>query len=333
MGPALGVPIDVVRHRGSRRRPSALRTRHPGALQRRGGVRRQGLGLAGGSGWSTVRAHPPLLGLILDVVPGGTSGEVGPRAVAVVLGLLAVVVAGLLARELAGRAAGILSATAVATMPYHSDVTRQVLVEVPMATAAALALLLVVRAARTGQEGLVEVAAVVLGVATLAKETALLTLAAVVLALVHGDPTVSRRTLARSAGWYLGVVALYPAYLSARGSLGTGADYLGWQLGRTGRATGEFYAAEVLPGSARSWSCWPSPGPCSSCESVGGGAGSWCWQSWCRWRSTPCGRWWATRTCSGWSSPSPPWPRRERSPPCARWPGGAVGWRGRRSPR
>ena len=134
----------------------------------------QGMGLAGDPSWSAVRAHPPLFGLLLELVPGGTAGEVGPRTVSVVLGLVAVVVAGLLGRELAGWVAGVLAAAAVAVMPYHSDVTRQALVEVPMATLAAVGLLLVVRSARTGSDRLLEVAAVGLGVATLAKETALL---------------------------------------------------------------------------------------------------------------------------------------------------------------
>lgn len=192
----------------------------------------QGIGLAGGGNWSAVRAHPPLLGLLLDLLPGGTSSEVVPRGASVALGLVGVVVAGLLGRELAGRTAGLLSAVALAWMPYHGDVTRLALVDVPMATLVALALLLVVRAARGGRPGLVELAAVALGIATLFKETAALSVAAVLVAIARGDPAVARRTMLRSALWYLLVVAAYPVFLLARGRVGTGADYLGWQLAR-----------------------------------------------------------------------------------------------------
>jgi 4-amino-4-deoxy-L-arabinose transferase-like glycosyltransferase len=207
----------------------------------------QGLGLAGDPSWAAVRAHPPLLGLLLELVPGGTTGEVGPRTVSVVLGLVAVVVAGLLGRELAGWAAGVLAAGAVAVMPYHADVTRQALVEVPMATLAAVGLLLVVRSARTGSDRLLEPAAVVLGVATLAKETALLTVAAVVLAVIGGDVPARRGTLLRAACWYLGVAALYPLYLAASGSWAVGSAYLGWQLERHGTSSFAFYSVHVLP--------------------------------------------------------------------------------------
>lgn len=205
----------------------------------------QGIGLARGGDWSAVRAHPPLLGLLLDLLPGGTSSEVVPRGASVALGLVGVVLAGLLGRELAGRAAGLLAAVALAWMPYHGDVTRLALVDVPMATLVGLALLLVVRASRGGRPGLVELAAVVLGIATLFKETAALSVAAVFVAIARGDPAVPRRTLVRSALWYLLVVAAYPAFLLARGAVGSGVDYLGWQLGRGAGEPPSFYLETV----------------------------------------------------------------------------------------
>jgi hypothetical protein len=207
----------------------------------------QGRGLVGDPAWAAVRAHPPLLGAVLDLVPGGTTGEVGPRAVSVGLGVLTVVLAGLLGRELAGRVAGVAAAVVLAAMPYQADVTRLALVDVPMASAVAVALLLLVRAARTGDGRLVEAAAVALGVATLAKETALLSLAAVLVALAAGDPAIRRRTLVRSAGWFLGIVSIYPAFLLLRGSADRGSAYLGWQLGRRGSPSPGFYLDVVLP--------------------------------------------------------------------------------------
>lgn len=207
----------------------------------------QGLGLTGQGDWSPVRAHPPLLGLLVQLVPGGTTGELVPRGLCVLLGLVGVVVAGLLGRELAGRTGGLLAAAALAWMPYHGDVTRLALVDVPMATLVAVGLLLAVRAARQGRPALVEVAAVVLGVATLFKETAALSVAALAVAMAAGDLPGGRRTVLRSALWYSLVVAAYPAFLVARGGVGTGADYLRWQVGRLAADPPAFYLDTVAP--------------------------------------------------------------------------------------
>lgn len=207
----------------------------------------QGSGLAGEAGWSPVRAHPPLLGLVLHLLQRESTGEVVPRATSVVIGLVALVVAGLLARELAGPVAGVVAAVVLAVMPYHRDVTRLALVDVPMATLTALALLLVVRATRSGRVWLVEAAALTLALATLFKETAALTAAAVVLALAWRRPLLPTRTMVRAACWYLLVVLAYPLFLWWRGGLRTGLDYLGWQVGRGSSTGGSLYVDVVLP--------------------------------------------------------------------------------------
>lgn len=193
-----------------------------------------------------VRAHAPLFALLLRVVPGGTHVEPAPRAVAVVLGLVAVVIAGLLAREVAGRVGGALAAVAVATMPYHADVTRLALVDVPMATTVAVALLLAVRAVRRARPQLLEAAAAVLGVATLFKETAALVVVGIAVAALVGGVPAPRRTLLRAASWYAVVVGAYPAWLAATGGLPRAVEYLRWQLSRTS-PTGPSYVDTVLP--------------------------------------------------------------------------------------
>ncbi|WP_377643211.1 glycosyltransferase family 39 protein [Oryzobacter terrae] len=193
-----------------------------------------------------VRAHPPLLGLVLRLVPDGTVGEAVPRGTSVVIGIVAVVVAGLLARELAGRAAGAVAAFAVATMPYHADVTRLVLVEVPMASTMGVALLLAVRSLREGRTRLFEGAAATLGVATLFKETAVLSGVALAVAVLVGALRVPRSVAVRACGWYALVVSAYPAYLLATGGLRAAEEYLRWQVSRAVPA-GPGYAEVVLP--------------------------------------------------------------------------------------
>ena len=205
----------------------------------------QGADLVGGGSWT--RAHPPLFGLLLQLVPAGAESDTGPRAAAVGIGLAAIVVAGLLGRELAGPAAGASAAVLLACMPYHADVTRLALVDVPMATLSGLGVLLAVRASRDASAPLATAAAAVLAVATLVKETAVLTAAAVLIAALRADPRFGRRTLVRCTATYLMVVSLYPITLVARGSLSTGAAYLAWQLGRGRTEPATFYLMTVLP--------------------------------------------------------------------------------------
>ncbi len=207
----------------------------------------QGVAVAGDPSWSAVRAHPPLLGILVEVLTGGGVGDLGPRSLSVVFGLAAVVVAALLARELGGVTAGLTAGAVVALMPYHRDVTRLALVEVPMATVAGLGLLLVVRGARTGRPRLLAAAGATFGVATLFKETALLTVLAVVLAIVVGDPRVPARVALRAVLWFAGVAALYPGWLAATGSLARAADYAFWQTGRRGTDPMPFYLDLVAP--------------------------------------------------------------------------------------
>lgn len=197
----------------------------------------QGAALTGDPAWSSVRAHPPLFGLLLSVWPGAATGDLAPRLVAVVLGLSGVVMAVLLGRELAGRTAGLVAGTVVALMPYHVDVTRLALVDVPMAATTAAALLLLVRGARTGRWRLVEGAGLALGVGVLFKETALLTVAAVALAVVVGDLGVPRRVVVRAAWVGLGVVSLFPGWLLLTGGTGRALEYVAWQVRRPGGAT------------------------------------------------------------------------------------------------
>lgn len=206
----------------------------------------QGLG-TDDPGWAGVRAHPPLLGMVLGLVPDGISDEAVLRGVVVATGLAAVVAAAFLARQVAGWAAGLVAAVVLASMPYHADVTRLVLVDVPMATCAAGALVLLVRA--TGdvpRPRLVEVAGALLGVATLFKETAVLTLVAVVLARAVGALEVDRRTGVRALAWYGGTVALYPVWLVVVGGMDAAVAYARWQLVR-GPSGGLAYLDTVLP--------------------------------------------------------------------------------------
>ncbi len=101
--------------------------------------------------FSIFRAHPLLLqftmGVVFRIV--GQSDLAARMTVAVLFGLGSVVVSYFLARELYGHRIALASAAVLATMPYHVVVSRQVLVDGPMAFFAVVGIYFAARAAST----------------------------------------------------------------------------------------------------------------------------------------------------------------------------------------
>jgi 4-amino-4-deoxy-L-arabinose transferase-like glycosyltransferase len=197
--------------------------------------------------WPGVRAHPPLLGLLLSGLPGRFDGDLTPRLLVVGLGVLTVVLTGLLGRRVGGPTAGLLAAGVLAVDPYHVDVTRQVLVDVPMAACVTAGLLAAASWLDAPSRRALVTAAACLGVATLFKETAALSAVAVLL-VAAGVP---RSRPAPGRAWalaaYAAVAGLYPVLLLVHGGRQRAAEYVGWQVARPSNADGWFYLTTVLP--------------------------------------------------------------------------------------
>jgi 4-amino-4-deoxy-L-arabinose transferase-like glycosyltransferase len=183
--------------------------------------------------------------------------DLGLRILHACLGSATIVVVHRLARMLWGVRAGLVAAGLLAVDPFHVSWSRLIIEETPLLLCQVLALLLVWRGLTRGRAADFVWAGVCLGVAYLAKETALLMLPALAVALLQGAR--GRRAL-RTPAPYLGLVAaLVFVGLDLAWSLGQGSEghwpralgILGRPLGLTLKGTslylGELYRQVVRP--------------------------------------------------------------------------------------
>ena len=201
--------------------------------------------------------------------------DLGLRILHACLGTMTIVVVHRLARMLWGFRAGLVAAGLLAVDPFHVSWSRLVIEETPLLLCQALTLLLVWRGLSRGRAADFVRAGVCLGLAYLAKETALLMLPALALALLLDAQ--GRRAL-RTPAPYLGLVAaLGLVGLDLAWTLGQGSEghwqralgILGHPLGLTLKGTslylGELYRrvfgpdvldADYAQGSAYA-TAWP----------------------------------------------------------------------------
>jgi 4-amino-4-deoxy-L-arabinose transferase-like glycosyltransferase len=130
--------------------------------------------------------------------------DLGLRIVHACLGSATVVVAHRLGKMLWGWRAGVVAAGLLAVDPFHVSWSRLIIEEAPLLLCEGLTLLLVWRGLSRGGAGDFVKAGLCLGLAYLAKETALLLVPALGIGLLVGDR--GRRAL-RTPGPYLGLLA------------------------------------------------------------------------------------------------------------------------------
>jgi 4-amino-4-deoxy-L-arabinose transferase-like glycosyltransferase len=126
------------------------------------------------------RAHPLLFQFVLALGFrfAGVSDLLG-RMLSVVVGLATIYLICQLGALLYGRKAGLLAAPFVALMPYHVIVTRQVLLDGPMALFATLTLYMLARFATTRHPAWLYAAGAGMGLTFLTKETGLVLIGAI----------------------------------------------------------------------------------------------------------------------------------------------------------
>jgi hypothetical protein len=132
-------------------------------------------------------------------------------------------------------------------MPYHVVVSRQVLLDVPMALFSTLTLYCLARYALTARPGWLVAAGAGLGLTFLSKETAIILVAAVYAFFVLApEVPVRRKPLLIAAGVMAVIIAQFPVALLTAGRTTTGGNYLAWQLFR--RANHDlFFYPTTLP--------------------------------------------------------------------------------------
>jgi putative flippase GtrA len=210
----------------------------------------QGASIAGNGLFSPnfpiFRAHPLLFQTFLSFFFKTDVSDFMARACAVGFGLGTIVVTFLAARALFSTRVGVIASAFVAAMPYTVVVSRQVLLDGPMAFFVALAFYFVAKYALTQRPSWLWAGSAALGLAFLSKETSVVMLGAVYAFLALSPQLRVRwRDLSIAVALFVACALPYPLSLAFSGRTKTGNDFLLWQLFRRPNHGFDFYARNV----------------------------------------------------------------------------------------
>ncbi len=193
------------------------------------------------------RAHPLLVHVIVSLVYRITGvNDVAPRLVTVAFGVGLVVVGGAIGWLVRGRLVGLLTMLFIALSPYAVIVSRQMLLDGPMAFFFALCVLFLALYIRNPHRLTLFAAACAAGLAFLAKETAILMVPAIlVFFLLAKDVPLRRLDLLGAASVYLLTIAPFPLALWLSGGSGVAQQFLIWQIFRRPNHSPDFYLSLV----------------------------------------------------------------------------------------
>ena len=196
------------------------------------------------------RAHPLLFQFVVSLGFLGGVSDLVARLLSAAFGLATVYLTYRIGSTLYGRSAGVFAAVALAFMPYHVIVTRQMILDGPMTFCATLGLYLVARFASSEEPEWLYAAGAAMGLTFLAKETGIILIGAIC-AFLALSPVIRLRIrdLVISLACVAAVVALFPLAITLAGGDGSGKtqSYLMWQLLRTPNHSWTFYPTQVLP--------------------------------------------------------------------------------------
>lgn len=192
------------------------------------------------------RAHPLLFQLLVSLIYQVHLSDLAPRLLAVAFGLATVAAGYAAGARCYGRRAGFLTALLLAVMPYLVIVNRQALLDGPMAFFSVLALWLLARFAAEGRGRALHAAGAALGLAFIAKETAIVLVpAAYAFLALTPRVRVRLKDLAMFFGCFAVVALPYPVSLAVAGGSASGQHFLIWQLFRPANHAWDFYAGVV----------------------------------------------------------------------------------------
>ena len=192
------------------------------------------------------RAHPILFQAFLSLAFEFGVNDLLGRSVAAAIGLATVGLVYVVGRDLYGRTAGGLAALLLGVMPYHVVVTRQVLLDGPMALFSTLTLYTLVRFGRSQRAVWLCAAGAGFGLTMLSKTNGIVMLGALYTTLALAPSLRVRLHALVLTGVCLGLVVLpYPATVTLAGRGETGRQYLAWQLFRRPNHEWDFYLTTV----------------------------------------------------------------------------------------
>ncbi|MCX2728253.1 glycosyltransferase family 39 protein [Thermomicrobium sp. 4228-Ro] len=199
------------------------------------------------------RAHPLLFPFVTSLtIPfvGYQGLDLVGRLLVVAFGLATVAVTFGTGRVLFGRWVGATAALFLALMPYHVVVTRQALLDGPLAFFVTLSLFALVHYGATRRSSWLLASGVALGLAVLTKETAVIFLGAMIVTLaLHAELSSHSRHLVGALAAFACVVVLHPLTALLAGGSGTErtTQYLVWQLFRRPNHEWWFYLWTIPP--------------------------------------------------------------------------------------
>ncbi len=197
--------------------------------------------------FSVFRAHP----LLLQFVSGGVFHVAGLSdhairlVVSVVFGLGSVVATYLLGRRLYGRNIGLAAAAVLAVLPYHVIVSRQVLVDTPMALFVTLAALAAVRAVQDDDGRRLYFAFFWCALASISKEIAVLMVPVLAVWLVAGPPRIAMRRLIGPSLLFTVIVLPFPLTRLINQPENASQFFL-WQFARKPNHDPDYFAKVIL---------------------------------------------------------------------------------------
>jgi hypothetical protein len=189
------------------------------------------------------RAHPLLVHLAVSFVYRLTGvNDLAPRLVCVAAGLAMVVVAGAAATIVRGRRVGLITMLIVALSPYPVIVSRQMLLDGPMAFFFALCVLFLALYVRNPSRPALFAAACAAGLAFLAKETAVLMVPPIVVFfLLARGVSLPVFDAAGAILVYAVTIAPFPLSLLLSGGSKLAQQFFIWQVFRRPNHDAGFY--------------------------------------------------------------------------------------------
>jgi 4-amino-4-deoxy-L-arabinose transferase-like glycosyltransferase len=192
------------------------------------------------------RAHPLLFQTILSLGYRLGTGDLFARLLADLFGAGTVIVTFLTGRLLYGKRASVIAALLLALMPYAVVVSRQVLLDGPMAFFATLTLYLLARAILSNRLVFLYAAGGTMGLTALTKETGILMMGgAFAFFLLSPEIRIRAKHALGAAGVTAAVVLAYPLSLRLAAHTHAGQKYLVYQLFRRPNHGWTFYPTTV----------------------------------------------------------------------------------------
>ncbi|MDR3575840.1 MAG: glycosyltransferase family 39 protein [Anaerolineaceae bacterium] len=194
------------------------------------------------------RAHPLLFQFTLSLLFHFGFQDLWGRLLAVLVGMGTVLMTYFTGKALYGKTAGALAALFVAFMPYQVIVSRQVLLDGPMAFFSTVTLYTLARYGNTQRREWLYASGAAMGLTFLSKETGILMLGAIYTFLALARELRLRIIdIIIAAVIMVVVIAPFPISLSLAGGSHSGQQYLIWQLFRRPNHDWSFYLTTLPP--------------------------------------------------------------------------------------